>query len=132
MTDRPIPKNRSEARALAERWAAAWNRRDLDAILDHFAEDVVFQSPKALPLMGNARVVGKSALRSYWQIALGRVESIRFDVDDVVFDRDAACVVIIYRSTLNGAAVHTVEQLVFGAGGTVVRGSAYYGAPVES
>ena len=35
----------SEADALAEHWIAAWNNHDLERILSHYAEDVVFSSP---------------------------------------------------------------------------------------
>ena len=36
-----------EAQGFAEEWAAAWNRRDVDAVLAHFHDDVVFTSPVA-------------------------------------------------------------------------------------
>ena len=32
----------------AETWIAAWNRRDVDAVLAHFAEEAQFVSPVAL------------------------------------------------------------------------------------
>jgi ketosteroid isomerase-like protein len=36
-----------EAAGFAEEWSAAWNRRDVDAVLAHFHDDVVFTSPYA-------------------------------------------------------------------------------------
>jgi len=42
----------------AETWIAAWNRRDVDAVLAHFADDAEFVSPAA------HKFVGRSALRS--------------------------------------------------------------------
>ena len=56
----------------AAAWIDAWNRRDLEAVLAHFAEDARFRSPKALVLTGRAELHGKPALRAYWQAALGR------------------------------------------------------------
>ena len=40
--------NRDEAVEYARRWTAAWNSRDLEAVLEHFEDDVTFSSPKAL------------------------------------------------------------------------------------
>ena len=31
--------------AFAEEWITAWNTHDLDRILSHYAEDIVFRSP---------------------------------------------------------------------------------------
>ena len=38
----------------AEQWVQAWNAHDIEAVLDHFSDDVVFTSPVA------ARVVSES------------------------------------------------------------------------
>jgi ketosteroid isomerase-like protein len=36
-----------DADAFAERWVRAWNGHDVEAVLDHFSDDVVFTSPVA-------------------------------------------------------------------------------------
>src|SRR5437660_91789 len=54
-------------------WVAAWNRHDLDAILSHYADDVVFTSPFAVRLTGDGTVRGKPALRAYFAAALTRL-----------------------------------------------------------
>lgn len=36
-----------DPRVFAEDWLAAWNRHDVDAVLAHFHDDVVFTSPVA-------------------------------------------------------------------------------------
>jgi ketosteroid isomerase-like protein len=36
----------------AETWIAAWNRRDVDAVLAHFADDAEFVSPAAHKFVG--------------------------------------------------------------------------------
>jgi ketosteroid isomerase-like protein len=65
--------NREDAEAYARLWADDWNRRDLDAVLEHFADDVTFSSPKAEQTVGAPTVRGKDALRAYWQRALARI-----------------------------------------------------------
>ena len=44
--------NRAELLRYAQQWAEAWNRRDLEALLEHFKDDVVFSSPKAVQTVG--------------------------------------------------------------------------------
>jgi hypothetical protein len=39
--------NRIEANAFATSWIRAWNKKDVDAVLDHYVEDATFISPKA-------------------------------------------------------------------------------------
>jgi uncharacterized protein (TIGR02246 family) len=36
-----------EAAAFARQWVTAWNDRDVEAVLSHFADDAVFTSPLA-------------------------------------------------------------------------------------
>ena len=38
-------QDQGSAAEFAARWAAAWNRRDVEAVLAHFHDDVVFTSP---------------------------------------------------------------------------------------
>jgi ketosteroid isomerase-like protein len=109
-------------------WAAAWNRRDLDAVLALFADDAVFESPKAVAVTGAARVVGKGALRAYWQAAPANITSLQLDVENVLLDVEARCVVVVYRSLINASALRVAEQLQWGADGRVCSGAAYYGA----
>ena len=38
--------------AFAESWIAAWNRRDVEAVLAHYSEEAQFVSPVARNLVG--------------------------------------------------------------------------------
>jgi ketosteroid isomerase-like protein len=61
-----------EAEAFAKRWIQDWNGRDLEALLSHYTEDVEFQSPLAIRILGEASGVvrGRTRLREYFQKAL--------------------------------------------------------------
>jgi len=54
--------------AFANSWIQGWNQRDLEAVLSHYAEDVEFQSPLAVRLLGvpSGIVRGKQDLRAYF------------------------------------------------------------------
>ena len=116
-----------EARACAEEWAAAWNRLDVDHVLSHFDEHVAFSSPTALAVVGVATVHGKQALREYWTRALGRIASLRFTVDRVLWDAGARELAIIYESEIGGRKKRVSENLVFGPNGLVVRAEVFHG-----
>lgn len=110
-----------EPQSFARSWLDAWNCRDIDAVLSHFAEDAVFSSPLAAQIVaGSDGVVrGKQALRSYWTAALERNAGLHFELIDVYAGVDA--LVINYRNT-DGGSVN--EVLIFGPDGLVSRGFA--------
>ena len=44
---------RPDPQAFAEDWVAAWNAHDLERVLAHYAEDVVFVSPNSSRFTGD-------------------------------------------------------------------------------
>jgi ketosteroid isomerase-like protein len=106
----------------AAEWERNWNAHDLDALLAHFAEDVVFTSPVAAQLLDDSDGVirGKDTLRAYWSHALGLLPDLRFTVEGVYAGLDS--IVINYR---NHAGNRVCELLRFD-GPLVVAGTATY------
>ncbi len=113
--------------AFAAAWAAAWNRRDLDAVLAHFADDVIFSSPKAVEAVGQPTVRGKAELRAYWHRALGRITDLRFSVRRTVWDARLGELAIVYDREVNGQRDRALELLSLTAGGAVRAGEVFYG-----
>jgi ketosteroid isomerase-like protein len=120
---------REDAEAFAAAWAEAWNSRDLEAVLAHFHEDVAFTSPTALAVVGTSTVRGKEALRAYWTTALERIESLRFDVDRVLWDPARRELAIVYTSAIDGRSRKVSENLVFDGARRVVTADVFHGAP---
>lgn len=118
---------RSDAEIYARRWADDWNRRDLDAVLAHFDDEVVFSSPKALATVGAPTVRGKAALRAYWAQALGAAQSLEFAVRRVIWDPESRELAILYDRLVNGQRDRAGELLTFGDAGRVTRGEVLYG-----
>jgi hypothetical protein len=81
-----------------EDWLAAWNGHDIDAVLAHFHDDVVFTSPIAARVVpeSGGMVRGKAALRAYWNVALKTMPDLHFDVVGVY--QGESVVVINYRN----------------------------------
>ena len=61
-----------QTEGFAKEWIQAWNQRDLEAVLSHYTEDVEFQSPLVVKLLGetSGTVRGKQNLREYFRKAL--------------------------------------------------------------
>lgn len=96
--------------AFARDWCAAWNARDVEAVLAHFHDYVVFTSPVAarvVPESGGV-VRGKDALRRYWSAALAALPDLQFEVVATYIGTNA--LVINYRNQ-RGQLVN--EVLIF-------------------
>jgi ketosteroid isomerase-like protein len=119
---------RFDVQAVAEKWVAKWNARDVEGVLESFADDVVFRSPKAHAILGTGEVVGKAALRAYWTKALEHNTDLRFVLDHASFDERRQELFIVYVATFDGKMNRACERLRF-AGGRVVDGEGLYGAP---
>jgi hypothetical protein len=115
---------RPDPKAFAEAWVAAWNAHDLEAVLAHYADDIVFVSPNAPRYTGDAsgRVVGKAALRDYWSRALATPPPPRFDLRAAYAGPDG--IAIRYFSSRTGA--EAVEVVRFNPHGLVSDSAAFY------
>ncbi|SDT59904.1 nuclear transport factor 2 family protein [Jiangella sp. DSM 45060] len=99
-----------EPHAFARDWLAAWNAHDVEAVLRHFHDDVVFTSPVAarvLPETGGV-LRGKNELRRYWTEGLRQIPDLRFAVEAVY--AGVSALVITYRNQ-NDVLVN--EVLIF-------------------
>jgi ketosteroid isomerase-like protein len=111
--------------AFATRWYAAWNARDLEAILALYADDVEFSSPyiAALGFAPDGVIVGKAWLRDYFHRALARAP-------EITFTPESLCVgarghTLIYR---NHRGERAAEHHQMNEAGLIVRAEATYEA----
>ncbi len=112
----------------ADNWIAAWNRRDVDAVLSHFAEDAEFVSPVARNLVGRPVLRNKAELAAYWRAALERISTIEFKLDHAAWDERRRELNVVCEANLNGERKRACEIMQFDASGRQIRGEALYGA----
>ncbi|MEQ1725004.1 MAG: nuclear transport factor 2 family protein [Sphingopyxis sp.] len=113
----------SEAGDFALEWIAAWNARDLERILSHYADDAIFLSPNAARVIGDGRVEGKAALRAYWGKALDAAPQLHFVLETWLVGHDA--LTILYA---NHRGQRVAESIAFDADGKVAFSMACYRA----
>lgn len=110
------------AASFAHEWIEAWNARDVDRVLAHYADDFELASPFIASIAGvpEGHLVGKSAVRAYWSEALRRMPDLHF--------RLIACFVGVESLVLHyhGVSGPAAETVVFGMDGRVIRAYAHY------
>lgn len=112
----------AEAVAFARLWEEQWNTKDLEGLLSHFPDDMVFTSPIAAQVLPESGGVlhGKQAVRHYWGEGLRRIPDLHFEVEAVYAGVNT--VVINYRNPTGALAC---EVLRFD-GSLVVEGHGTY------
>jgi ketosteroid isomerase-like protein len=113
----------TEAREFASDWIRAWNSRDVDAIMSHYATEVALTSPAAAQLLGDpsGTVRGQEALRNYFQRGLQAYPNLTFRLLDVM--RGLNSVVLYY---VNHKGTKTGEFMELDSNQKVVRVVANY------
>jgi hypothetical protein len=113
------------AQRFASEWLDAWNAHDLDAILRHFSDDVVFTSPLAQRIVedSDGAVRGHEQLRAYWSEGLRRNPDLHFEIEGLYVG--VTTIVIHYRNQAGGL----VNEVLTFDGPLVTEGHATYRVP---
>lgn len=103
-------------------WESAWNAHDVERILTHYDQEVVFQSPyiSGRGIDPSGEIHGKEALRAYWSTGLQAQSNLWFTVEDYRVSVDT--IVINYRNHLD----HAVSEVLRIRDGLVVWGCGSY------
>ena len=110
-------------RRVAEAWVRAWNDHNLEEILSHYADTIVFTSPVAVRRMNLAdgTLRGKAQLREYFTQGLNKQPQLRFELLDVLAGVDS--VAVVYR---NHRSQRVVEVMHLNERGQVYRAIVHY------
>lgn len=124
--------DREEKLALLRDIAAGFDTHDLDRIMQYFADDVVFESPRGSDSWGT-RYEGKPAVREAFAGRFAGIPDVRYQRDDHFVDGDRGA----SEWTLSGTAtdgrrieVRGCDLWTFRAG-TVVKKDSYWKIRVD-
>jgi len=114
-----------DARKVAAEWCDAWNRRDLDAIMEHYTDDVEFSSPTVIKRwrVADGWLRGKSKVRDNFAIGV-KAPALHFELVEVLLGVNSMC--IVYRRETGALVTDLVELDASGKGRRVI---ACYGSP---
>lgn len=108
---------------LAQEWLNAWNRHDMEAIMAHYAEDIVFYSPIIQKINNDPQgcIRGKAALQAYFSKALVAYPELHFELYHILEGINS--VVLYYKSVGNRLST---EMMVLDEAGKVKEVRAHY------
>ncbi|MSP23116.1 MAG: nuclear transport factor 2 family protein [Dehalococcoidia bacterium] len=103
----------------------AWSERDLEAILEHYADDIEVRSPRVAERFGipDGILRGKDRLREYCALGLAKPD-LHFELVEVL--EGPGTMTVVYRRE-TGALVADCSEL--DSAGRITRMIATYGAP---
>jgi hypothetical protein len=105
-----MPLSAEEIRAHASQWIAAWNQRDIEKIMEHYAEDIEFEANTVVRRWQKAdgRLIGRDELRKHFELGLSLAPNLHFELEDVFFAPSGYAV--LYRRD-NGNRVLDIVEL---------------------
>lgn len=116
-----------DSEKLARAWLDAFNRHDVEALLALYAEDCTHTSPKIRVLHPETAglLLGKTAMRAWWQGALERIPSLRYEERALTASSDRA--VLEYVRHAAGEAPLPVAEVFDVRGGKIFASRVYHG-----
>jgi ketosteroid isomerase-like protein len=111
-------------RAAVDRLNEAVNRHDIDALMNTFSDDCVFENTGPGP--DGERFEGQEAVRAFWTRWFERNPDARFEAEEIITAADRCIVRWVYRKIRDGAPWHLRGVDVFRVrGGRVAEKLAY-------
>ncbi len=119
-----FPLSPADAQAFADRWYAAWNSRNIDAIMACYDPAIEHSSPfiKRYNNTDDRFLRGITAVRDYFARALERNPTLRFDPMFVTTGLES--VILVYRRMSGDLAA---ELFTLNADGKIMRSISHYG-----
>ncbi len=119
-----MPLTPEQCRAFADRWYAAWNAHDIDAIMACYDPAIEHSSPfiKRYNNTDDLSIKGKAGVRDYFARALERNPTLRFDPMHVT--TGLYSVILVYRrmsGDLAAEVFHLNDELL------ITRSISHYG-----
>lgn len=112
---------------IAEKWFAAFNAHNLEALLSLYDDNAQHYSPKLKVRRPktNGLVQGKDALRDWWQDAFDRLPSLHYKVNSLTANDSR--VFMEYTRTVDGEENMDVAELLEIENGLIVFSRVYHG-----
>jgi ketosteroid isomerase-like protein len=91
-------------REIIDRFNAAFNRHDADALASLLTDDTIFENTSPAP--DGQRIEGKAAVLEFWRAWFARNSDARFEAEDVIVSGNRAIVLWVYHKLRNDQPWH--------------------------
>ncbi len=117
--------NQQFAEEFAKHWVQAWNSRNSKAILQHYADTVVFSSPFIIKagINGTGTIYGKQNLKMYFENALEKNPDLHFELKHIMAGVKSITLIYLRKQTLLAC-----ETMLLNEEGLVAEGLSHYPA----
>jgi hypothetical protein len=111
------------AEQFVKQWIAAWNDHDIAAIMEHYADDVDFNSPfiREMGINENGSITNKTKLKKYFENALQKNPELHFDLLHILIGSHS--IVMFYKRMNKHFAGECVE---LNEDGKIIRSRSHY------
>jgi hypothetical protein len=102
--------NNADIKTLALDWMDAWNKRDIDRVMNHYTDDIVFYSLTVIKRwdMPDGKIQGREKLRAHFLKSFELFPALHFEYVDILYGVDE--MIIVYKRE-TGALAGDVIQL---------------------
>jgi ketosteroid isomerase-like protein len=113
--------------SIAFKWFDAFNNHNLEQLLSLYDDDAEHYSPKLKihKPETNGLVVGKQALRNWWQDAFDRLPSLNYKVTSLTANGDR--VFMEYIRSVNGEENILIAEVLVVRDGKIIASRVYHG-----
>jgi ketosteroid isomerase-like protein len=110
-------------KALAADWIDAWNKRDIDRIMNHYADDIEFHSSTVIKRwnIADGKLTGKEKLKQHFIKGFEEAPNLHFEFVDLVPEKDSF--ILTYKRE-NGQVVS--DYIALNKNGEAILVKAYY------
>lgn len=115
------------ATRFADEWITAWNNGDIEKIMSHYADDVIFSSPFILKNQINNKgtIQGKTGLRIYFERALSKNPDLHFDLKHIMVGIKSVTLIYIRKQIMLAS-----ETMILNDESLIAEGLSHY--PIDN
>lgn len=108
---------------IGEAWLQAWNAHNLEDIMSHYDDDIVFYSPVIQQINNDPAgcIRGKAALRAYFTKGLAAYPDLHFELYHIL---EGVNSIVLYYKSINNKL--SAEMMVINEKGLVSEVRAHY------
>lgn len=117
---------RQFAQNFADNWLHAWNNKNIESIMSHYDDNVIFSSPFIIKsqVSCTGTIKGKTELRKYFEKALEKNPDLHFDLKHIMVGTKSITLIYIRKQTMLAS-----EVMIMNDEGVIAEGLSHY--PVD-